>query len=234
VKEQMETNTKIVGSPEDIITSNLGLVWKAVNKYRGWLKSVHGVDKDDLYSTGCIGLIKAYEQYDPDKGSIAFSNYAFRRICTTINRFIYDYNENLSYPRNAREAYYKMFKNNMLDCEPEDIKEKLNMKMVDIKGGLEYHKWKFVSTSSPLLDKNGTEEATVEDMLISINDLESNINIKEIFDMMSNKEKQILYLYFYKDYTKTEIASRVGVSQPHVGRIMKKISQLVKQYQEVI
>lgn len=230
----MKANDNIVGEPEDIVRKYLNLVWKVVHRYKGWLNKVHGVEMDDLYSVGCIGLIRGYEFYKPEKGDI--TQYFFTRIRMEINRFINNYNDTLSFPRRAREIHSQLYKKELLNNTPKEIMEQTDFKLSDILVALEYSKCYTVSTSISISgeDGNGTEIMTIEDMLISFNDLESNIIIKEIFDLMDDREKKILYLYYYKQMNTSQIGKIIQLSQPNVSRAMKKIKSKLVIYSTAI
>src|SRR5690606_21031860 len=109
------------------------------------LSRIYILDMEDLENVGCIGLIRAYELYDPTKTSIAFSTYAYYRICTALTRYMYDFNPTISFPRRAREVYVKILRNNLLEQPYEFISEKLNIKMSDVIVAMDYYNTKNVT-----------------------------------------------------------------------------------------
>ncbi|QOX63152.1 sigma-70 family RNA polymerase sigma factor [Anoxybacterium hadale] len=212
---------------EQLIVQNTGLVKNIALKFMG-----NGYELDDLLQIGYIGLLKAVERFDSTYG-VMFSTYAVPMILGEIRRYLRDdgrikvgrqvkqdiknmkhcqerfYNENGRYPKVSELA-------SLMEMEPEQI---LNlMEASDALTNLE-------SLDDPdRQERSGKEPYTdTEQRNIDM------IHLKSIIGKLSNKERQIIALRYFKDMTQQQVAGLMGISQVQVSRIEKKILTALRQ-----
>lgn len=209
-----------------LIEKNMGLVWSIVKRFQN-----RGYESEDLFQIGCIGLIKAIAKFDAAY-EVKFSTYAVPMIIGEIKRFLRDdglikVSRSLKELSNkARAAKETMQKD--LGREPSigEISDYLNIPPEDIVMALEatFTPEYLYSTvaegdNSPvlLIDRLESEESPAE------TDLIDKIALRQVLDTLNPREKQIIFLRYFKEKTQTQIAKMLGISQVQVSRLEKKI-----------
>ncbi len=208
-----------------IVEDNQGLVWSVVKKFAG-----RGLEFDDLYQIGVIGLIKCIEKFDTSF-EVKFSTYAVPMIMGEIRRFLRDDGIiKISRPikelaikiKYAKDEYIKdkggMPTINelaeMLDVSNEDIILALDVTR-DVES-LYQSANKSDGSTVYLLDrvpaKNNDEEKIID-----------NLALAQVMNKLPQKEKDIITLRYFEDKTQCEVAKIIGVSQVQVSRIEKKV-----------
>ena len=210
---------------ESIIRDNKGLVWCVVRKFAG-----RGVETDDLFQIGSIGLIKAVNKFDTSF-NVEFSTYAIPMILGEIRRFLRDdgivkVSRNLKeIAMHARKLSDKILAEEGRDASVFEIAEKIGVSCDDVVVSLEatqptesLYKTVFDGESSPvlLIDKFHSEENSEEKIL-------TYVSLKQEIKNLPPKERQILILRYYKEKTQSEVAKILGISQVQVSRIEKKL-----------
>ena len=187
-----------------------------------------GESPDDLFQVGCIGLIKAISNFDPDK-QVRFSTYGVPMIAGEVRRYLRD-NSVIRVSRSLRDVAYRVLqcKETMtsdMGREPtlEEIAKVLELTVEEVSEALDA-----VCAPVSLYDpvySDGGDPLTVMDQVKDTRNTEGNwmerIALKDAFAALGDREKQILSLRFYDGKTQMEVAGLVGISQAQVSRLEK-------------
>lgn len=214
---------------DEMIKGNLRLVLSVVQRFNS-----RGENPDDLFQVGCIGLIKAIDNFDADK-DVCFSTYGVPMIIGEIRRYLRDYNP-IRVSRSIRDtAYHAMsvkeqltIKNNR---EPtiEEIAKVLNVPTENVTIALEAIIEPMSIYEPVFSDDNDT--IYVIDQLSDFNSTENWINeiaFKEAVNSLGKREKAIFLMRFFKGKTQTEVAEEIGISQAQVSRLEKNALSKIK------
>ena len=208
---------------EKLIEGNLRLVLSVIQRF-----DKRGEAPDDLFQVGCIGLIKAIENFDPTK-QVRFSTYGVPMIAGEVRRYLRD-NSAIRVSRSLRDVAYRVLqcKETMtaaLGREPtmEELSTELQLPEEDISEALDA-----VCAPVSLFDPvyaDGGDPLTVMDQLRDTKNTETEwmerIALRGAFQNLGEREKQILNLRFIGGKTQMEVASLVGISQAQVSRLEK-------------
>ena len=208
---------------EKLIEGNLRLVLSVIQRF-----DKRGESPDDLFQVGCIGLIKAISNFDPDK-QVRFSTYGVPMIAGEVRRYLRD-NSAIRVSRSIRDVAYRVLqcKEAMLarmDREPtlEEIAKELELPLEEVSQALDA-----VCAPVSLYDpvySDGGDPLTVMDQVRDNRNTEGNwmehITLQNAFRQLNPREKEILSLRFYDGKTQMEVASRLGISQAQVSRLEK-------------
>ncbi|MBQ7579831.1 MAG: RNA polymerase sporulation sigma factor SigG [Clostridia bacterium] len=214
---------------EKLINGNLRLVLSVVQRFGN-----RGENPDDLFQVGCIGLIKAIDNFDVDQ-EVRFSTYGVPMIIGEIRRYLRD-NNSVRVSRSLRDtAYHAMQVREKLAFEEngepsaQRIARELNLKKEDVVMALEAIV-EPVSLYEPIYSDGG-DTIYVMDQIGDNND-DSNwtdeISLREEIKKLSPREKKILFLRFMQGKTQMEVASEVGISQAQVSRLEKGALKKIK------
>ncbi len=214
---------------EKMINGNLRLVLSVVQKFTG-----RGENPDDLFQVGCIGLIKAIDNFDPNL-DVKFSTYGVPMIIGEIRRFLRDSNA-VRVSRSLRDIAYRamQIKENFINeygREPkiEEIAQKMDIPKSQVVVALESI-IEPVSLYEPVYSDSG--DAIY--MMDQISDKNSDsswleeISLREAMKVLSPREKRILSLRFLSGRTQMDVASEIGISQAQVSRLEKGALQKIK------
>ncbi len=214
---------------EDLINGNLRLVLSVIQKFTN-----RGENPDDLFQVGCIGLIKAIDNFD-DTLDVKFSTYGVPMIIGEVRRYLRDSNY-IRVSRSIRDTAYKAMQakeelQNKFNREPtvDEIAKKLDIPRENVVLALEAIV-EPVSLYEPVFS-DGSDTVYVMDQ---ISDKNSDINwleelsIKEAINNLTEREKKILSLRFYIGKTQMEVAKEIGISQAQVSRIEKGALEQIK------
>lgn len=214
---------------ETLIKGNLRLVLSVIQRFTN-----RGEAPDDLFQVGCIGLIKAIDNFSLEFG-VKFSTYAVPMILGEIKRYIRDSGQ-LRVSRSLRDLAYRAMqaKEQLLNekkREPtiEEIAERIESKREDVVIALEAVT-EPVSLYEPVFSEGG-DTIYVMDQIGDKNDdnnwLEE-IALKEAIASLGNREKRILSLRFFQGKTQVEVADEIGISQAQVSRLEKGALNKIK------
>ena len=214
---------------EKMINGNLRLVLSVVQKFSG-----RGEPPDDLFQVGCIGLIKAIDNFDPNL-DVRFSTYGVPMIIGEIRRFLRDSNS-VRVSRSMRDIAYRAMqvKEDFINehgREPfvEEIAKIMELPKSQIVVALEAIV-EPVSLYDPVYSDSG-DTIFVMDQLSDKNSdagwLEE-IALKEAVKSLSQREKRILAMRFFDGKTQMDVASQIGISQAQVSRLEKGALQKIK------
>ena len=213
-----------------LIDGNLRLVLSIIQRFAG-----RSSDADDLFQVGCIGLIKAIDNFDMDIG-VKFSTYAVPMIIGEIRRYLRD-NNMLRVSRGTRDLAYRalnakesLSKTMLREPTVEDIAKELGEEPRAVTEALEAI-MEPVSLYDPVYSEGGDSIYIMD----QIRDEEcndewwlENIAIAEAMKKLSDREKSIITMRFYKGKTQMEIADEIGISQAQVSRIEKSALERIR------
>ena len=208
---------------EKLIEGNLRLVLSVIQRF-----DKRGESPDDLFQVGCIGLIKAISNFDPTKG-VRFSTYGVPMIAGEIRRYLRD-NSAIRVSRSIRDVAYRVLQCKealltKLGREPtlDEISKELDLPTEDVSEALDAV-CAPVSLHDPVY-ADGGDPLTVMDQVHDTKNTENNwmekIALRNAFQALGTREKQILNLRFIGGKTQMEVANLVGISQAQVSRLEK-------------
>lgn len=214
---------------EEMINGNLRLVLSVVQKFSG-----RGESPDDLFQVGCIGLIKAIDNFDPNL-DVKFSTYGVPMIIGEIRRFLRDSNS-VRVSRSMRDIAYKamQIKESFINehgREPkvEEIAKEMGVPKSQVVVALEAIV-EPISLYEPVYSDSGDTIYMMDQ--ISDKNSESSwleeISLKEAIKVLSPREKRILTMRFFDGRTQMDVASQIGISQAQVSRLEKGALQKIK------
>ncbi len=208
---------------QKLIYGNLKLVLSIIQRFNNRKEEL-----DDLFQVGCIGLVKAVDNFNIEL-DVKFSTYAVPMIIGEIRRYLRD-NNAIRISRSMRDTAYKALQAREefmreKQCEPtvEQLAEILGEKKENVVRALEAIV-EPVSLYEPVYSENG-DSIYLMDQLSDSNPSDEawleNIALKEAMKKLSERERTIINLRFYKNKTQMEIASEIGISQAQVSRLEK-------------
>lgn len=213
-----------------LIDGNLRLVLSIIQRFTG-----RNENMDDLFQVGCIGLIKAIDNFNTDL-DVKFSTYAVPMIIGEVRRYLRD-NNSIRVSRSVRDLAYRALQakeelQRELNCEPtvEKIAEKLSEKTEDVVNALEAIV-EPVSLYDPVYNDGG-DSIFVMDQLKDTNNTDENwledIALREALKKLNEREMKIISMRFFKGKTQMEIAEEIGISQAQVSRLEKGALEHIK------
>lgn len=216
---------------EELISGNLRLVLSVIQKF-----SNRGENADDLFQVGCIGLMKAIDNFDITL-KVKFSTYGVPMIIGEIRRYLRD-NSAIRVSRSMRDTAYKVLQmkeklTNERQKEPtvEEIAKKLGIKREDVVISMDAI-MDPMSLYEPIYTDGGDSVCGMDQIGDTKNTDESwleQIAISEAMSKLSSREKHILNMRFYEGKTQMQVAEEIGISQAQVSRLEKNaISQIKK------
>lgn len=214
---------------DEMIQGNLKLVLSVIQRF-----SNRGEPLDDLFQVGCMGLIKAIDNFNTDL-QVRFSTYAVPMIIGEVRRYLRD-NNSVRVSRSLRDTAYKAIQvrerlSNELNREPrvEEIAKELDINKEDVVIALEAIV-EPVSLYEPVYNESG-DAIYVMDQIGDRNTPDSwmdEIMIRDSIKKLSQREKNILNLRFMLGKTQTEVAKEIGISQAQVSRLEKSALKRIK------
>ena len=211
-----------VFAKEDLINGNLKLVLSILKKYNNRTDNL-----DDLFQVGCVGLIKAIDNFDLSH-EVKFSTYAVPMILGEIKRYLRD-NSSLRVTRNLKDIAYKGLKvkeelTHKLNREPtiKEIAQVLELDELDVIQALEAVK-DAVSIQEPIYSDGG-DTIYLEEQIADKKDkigTDMNIMLKEALNKLKEKERYIIYKRYFEGITQMELSEEIGISQAQISRIEK-------------
>ncbi len=192
-------------------------------------------DKEDLFQVGCIGLIKAYRNYDPSK-NVKFFSYAYKYILGEIKSYVRE-NRNIKISRDLyklsgkiEEARNIISQKLMRNPTIDEIALFLEMDPSDIQQALINN---YNTTSLDKVVTDDENDACLYDVIPDIENMskEDLLDLKESIDKLDDNSKKLIELRYVGNYTQSETANIMGMTQVQVSRKESKVLQ--KLYQEI-
>lgn len=213
-----------------LIKHNIRLVWSVVQRFLG-----RGYDAEDLFQIGSIGLLKAIDKFDLSY-DVKFSTYAVPMIIGEIQRFLRD-DGMVKVSRSLKEIATKVRK------KKDELSKKLNRipTLKEVADELELTPEEIVfaqeanrapTSIHETVYENDGDPITLMDQIADESDVTwfDKLALKEAIEHLSEREKLIVYLRYYKDQTQSDVAKRLGISQVQVSRLEKKIISQMKSH----
>lgn len=208
---------------ELVVSQNLGLVWSIVHRFKN-----NYYDKEDLFQIGCIGLMKAINNFDASYG-VQFSTYAVPIIMGEIKRYFRD-DGTIKVSRSLKELNLKINKAreqlaNQSGHDPtiEQLANYLQVDQQDIVEAIDSSYYP-TSLSEPIYEKDGSSISMEERIENKNNKMWfEKIALEMEIDKLDEKEKLILYMRYQLDFNQERVARRLNISQVQVSRLEKKI-----------
>ncbi|WP_446899430.1 RNA polymerase sporulation sigma factor SigG [Clostridium sp. LBM24168] len=217
---------------EKFIKGNLRLVLSVIQRFNN-----RGENADDLFQVGCVGLIKAIDNFDL-KQNVKFSTYAVPMIIGEIRRYLRD-NNSIRVSRSLRDIAYKalqardkLVRENNKEPTISQISKELDMPREEVVFALDAIQDP-VSLFEPIY-RDGGDAIYVMDQISDRKNVDENwledISIKEAMKKLNDREKLILNLRFFDGRTQMEVAEEIGISQAQVSRLEKTALRHMKKY----
>lgn len=219
---------------DEMINGNLKLVLSVIQRF-----SARGENADDLFQVGCIGLIKAIDNFDINQ-NVRFSTYAVPMIIGEIRRYLRDYNP-IRVSRSIKDtAYHAMqVKEEIMnetgkEATAEEIAERLGVKRETVILALEAIV-EPVSLYEPIYYDAGDTIYVMDQVGDNSSDVDwiDEILLKKSIENLGEREKRILSLRFMNGMTQTEVASEIGISQAQVSRLEKGALDKIKSHRNI-
>ena len=214
------------------IKGNLRLVLSVIKRF-----SASNENVDDLFQIGCIGLMKAIDNFDTELG-VKFSTYAVPMILGEIRRYLRD-NTSIRVSRSLRDTAYKAIyarenyvKKNLREPTIHEIAEEIGIAKEDIVFAMD-------AIQSPMIlydpvYTEGGDTLYVMDQISDKKNKEENfvesIALAESMKCLNEREKHIVELRFFEGRTQMEVANEIGISQAQVSRLEKSALRTMRQY----
>ncbi|MCL2354345.1 MAG: RNA polymerase sporulation sigma factor SigG [Oscillospiraceae bacterium] len=236
-KEKRELFVKIkagdMKAREELANGNLRLVLSVIQRFTG-----RGENIDDLFQVGCVGLIKAIDNFDTTL-NVQFSTYAVPMIIGEIRRYLRD-NNPIRVSRSIRDLAYKalqakekLTRQNSKEPTVEEIAKELEVSKEEVVMSLEAIQDP-MSLQEPVYNE-GSESIYIMDQVKDSKNTDEkwaeNITISEAMKKLSPREKSIISKRFFDGRTQMEVAEEIGISQAQVSRLEKSaIGRIKKLY----
>lgn len=204
---------------------NLGLVHLCANRFRG-----RGIEYDDLYSAGCIGLLKAAEAFDSERG-VKFSTYAVPVILGEIKRLFRDGGA-VKVSRSLKELSLKTVRtreemSKKLGREPtiSELSRQMDTDECTIAEALA------VSMPPVSLTDSTDENGSQIDIAVPSPDTEigDTLALRQVLELMEPKDRELIFLRYYKGQTQSVTAKKLGMTQVQVSRREKKLLTFMRE-----
>ena len=217
---------------EEYIKGNLRLVLSVIKRFQNSSENA-----DDLFQIGCIGLMKAIDNFDTTL-MVKFSTYAVPMIIGEIRRYLRD-NSSIRVSRSLRDIAYKAIyakesymKKNLREPTIAEIAEEIGIAKEEIVYALDAIQMP-VSLNEPVYNDNG-DAMYVMDQISDKRNKEDRwvekLSLQAAMDRLGKREKYIIRLRFFEGKTQMEVAEEIGISQAQVSRLEKNALRAMRQY----
>lgn len=217
---------------DQYIKCNLRLVLSVIKRFSNSNENI-----DDLFQIGCIGLIKAIDNFDINQ-NVKFSTYAVPMIIGEIRRYLRD-NNTIRVSRSLKDIAYKalstkemLTKTNLKEPTIEEISEAIGIKAEDINIALDAIQTP-VSLFEPLYNDNG-DTLYVLDQIRDKNNYEelwiNDLSLNDALNRLSDRERSIINMRFFEGKTQVEVSKEISISQAQVSRLEKSALKAMKAY----
>ena len=213
---------------DTLVSCNIRLVWSIVQRFLN-----RGYEPEDLFQIGCIGLLKSVDKFDLAY-DVKFSTYAVPMIIGEIQRFLRD-DGTVKVSRSLKELANKVRKkkdelSKKLGRLPtvKEIADELGITPEDVVFAQEANKPP--SSIHETVYENDGDPITLMDQIADDGQEKwfDKLALNEAISSLTERERLIVYLRYFRDQTQSEVASRLGISQVQVSRLEKKILQTIK------
>lgn len=235
-KEKEELFLRIKTGDEEarniFINGNLRLVLSVIQRFYG-----RGETADDLFQVGCVGLIKAIDNFDLNQ-NVQFSTYAVPMIIGEVKRYLRD-NNSIRVSRSIRDLAYKAIqfkekytKEHGKDPSIDEIAKELGVEREEIATSFDAIQDP-ISLQEPIYN-DGAENIYIIDQIKDSKNTDElwaeNMTIKGALERLNDKEKMIVTKRFFHGRTQMEVAEEIGISQAQVSRLEKSAIDHIRRF----
>ena len=217
---------------EEYIKGNLRLVLSVIKRFAS-----SNENADDLFQIGCVGLMKAVDNFDPDR-EVKFSTYAVPMIIGEIRRYLRD-NNSIRVSRSLRDTAYKAIyakegymKKHLKEPTVQEIAEEIGISKEDIVFALDAIQVP-MSLYEPVYSDGG-DTLYVMDQISDKKSKEENwveeLSLEAAMERLNERERYIIKLRFFEGKTQMEVADEIRISQAQVSRLEKNALKVMRQY----
>ncbi len=212
-----------------LIENNSPLIKSIIKRYKN-----KGVEYDDLYQLGCVGFLKAINNFD-ESFNVKFSTYAVPMIAGEVKRFLRD-DGAIKVSRATKGLSYKLQKYIQSEKESgkivtvDELATKFEIPIEDVAFALESSRMPI--SLNEKLDKDSPNGASIIDRIVQDDNSDEQLNkiiLRDIINDLSPKDRKIIILRYFRDKTQSEVAALLNVSQVQVSRLESKILEKIKQ-----
>lgn len=217
---------------EEYIKGNLRLVLSVIKRFQN-----SNENPDDLFQIGCIGLMKAIDNFD-DTLNVKFSTYAVPMIIGEVRRYLRDYNS-IRVSRSLRDIAYKaiyakenMIRKNLKEPTITEIAEEIGIEKEMIVYALDAIQSP-VSLFEPVYSEGGDTLYVMDQISDQKNKEEfwlENLSLREAMNRLGSRERHIIEMRFFEGKTQMEVAEEIGISQAQVSRLEKNALRNMRNY----
>ena len=210
---------------DTIFEENIGLIWSIVKRFQN-----RGVELEDLFQIGSIGLLKAVDKFDLSY-DVKFSTYAVPMISGEIKRFLRDEGM-IKVSRSLKEVCYKAYlarekleKELGRDPQIAEMAGEIGIPQEELMMALDSNV-EIESLQKTIYQGEGNDIRLIDKLEEKKNRQEESLNrilLEEILGQLTVSERRLIYMRYFQERTQTEIARELGVSQVQVSRMEKKI-----------
>lgn len=209
----------------ELVEKNIGLVHACANKFRG-----KGAEYDDLFQAGCVGIIKAAENFDPERG-FSFSTYAVPVILGEIKRLFRD-GGTVSVSRSIKEKGRKISYERDKFIKKYD-REPTVGELSEILGYNEFETAQAIAASLPVISLTVNDDESDSQLDIPVPDHEEsvsmNLAVRQVMERLEEKDRELIKQRYFAGKTQTQTAQLLGMTQVQVSRREKQILRQMRQ-----
>ena len=216
------------------IKGNLRLVLSVIQRFSGGNENL-----DDLFQIGCIGLMKAIDNFKPDTYDVKFSTYAVPMIVGEVKRYLRDSSSSIRVSRSLRDTAYKaiyakenLMKKNCKEPTLNEIAEEVGITREEVVFAMDA-----IQSPVSLFDPVYTEGGDTLYVMDQISDKKNKeekwveeIALREAIDRLPRREQNIIRMRFFDGKTQMEVADEIGISQAQVSRLEKNALKSMRNY----
>lgn len=215
---------------DTLFEENIGLIWSVVKRFRN-----RGVDMDDLFQIGSIGLLKAVDHFNLDF-EVRFSTYAVPMIAGEIKRFLRD-DGMIRVSRSLKEVSYKAYA--VRERLEKELKREPTVEEIAAAAGVSAEELVMateaaaeVESLQQVIYQGDGVDISLQDKLTEKENAQERILdrllLEEILQYLEPEERKLIYMRYFQDMTQSQIAEKLGVSQVQVSRMEKKILKIMR------
>ena len=210
-------------SREEIIQSNMGLVHACAQRYKG-----KGIEYDDLFQAGCMGLVKATDAFDNERG-VRFSTYAVPVILGEIRRLFRD-GGTVKVSRSLKELSIRANRERDIFAKQHDREPSIHelAELMDVEYSLLVEA---ICASAPPLSLTHEEDDGEFDLPVDSPEeaLSDSIALRQALDLLDARDRNLIFLRYFQGQTQSKAAAALGMTQVQVSRREKKILQAMRE-----
>ena len=217
---------------DTLFSENMGLVYSVARRFLG-----RGVEMEDLFQIGSIGLLKAVDHFNPEF-DVKFSTYAVPMIIGEIRRYMRD-NNSIRVSRSLRDTAYKAIyaresyrKKNQKEPTVQEIATEIGISKEDIMFALDAIQIP-MSLQEPVYNDGGDALYVMDQLSDQTNKEEKwveDLSLEEAMKHLDERERYIIQLRFFQGRTQMEVAKEIRISQAQVSRLEKNALKTMRQY----